>query len=144
VKKIVLIIVLFLGLTNAKAQEKSSTNFTEYRLESFQTPLVAKKMMFDWYGKWDKVLYTPDNRALLVWANKRIINESPETFNLIASSFQNEDEMFGTIQILTSKNEDALAENSPYREYLNEFIKTISKQENSNKRFFREYIKVEY
>ncbi len=101
-------------------------------------------MMFDWYGKWDKVLYTQDNKALLVWTHRKIINEAPEVFNIIASSVEKGDEMFGTIQILTSQNEDALAENSPYREYLNEFIKTISKQDNKSKRFFREYIKVEY
>lgn len=143
-KKIIALYIFLSAFVSVQAQEQPADYFTEYRVESFQTPLVAKKMMFDWYGKWDKVLYTQDNKALLVWTHRKIINEAPEVFNIIASSVEKGDEMFGTIQILTSQNEDALAENSPYREYLNEFIKTISKQDNKSKRFFREYIKVEY
>ena len=143
-KKLILLFILFTGIISANAQEKNEKYFTEYRVESFQTSLVAKKMMYDWFGKWDNVLYTQDNKALLVWTNRKIINETPETFNIIASSIENEDEMFGTIQILTSQNEDALAKESPYREYLNEFVKTLSKQENKSKKFFKEYLKVEY
>lgn len=52
--------------------------------------------------------------------------------------------MYGTVQILTSKKQDALAKDSPFREYLNEFLKTISKKENKNKKFYKEYIKVIY
>ena len=143
-KKLILLFILFTGIMSTNAQEKNEKYFTEYRVESFQTSLVAKKMMYDWFGKWDNVLYTQDNKALLVWTNRKIINETPETFNIIASSIENEDEMFGTIQILTSQNEDALAKESPYREYLNEFVKTLSKQENKSKKFFKEYLKVEY
>ena len=143
-KKLFLFIVLFTSFNLLYAQEQAERSLTEYRVESFQTPLVAKKMLYDWLGKWDNVLYTQDNKALLVWTNRKIINEAPETFNIIASSIENEDEMFGTIQILTSQNEDALAKESPYREYLNEFVKTLSKQENKSKKFFKEYLKVEY
>ena len=143
-KKLILLFIFFTGIMSTNAQEKNEKYFTEYRVESFQTSLVAKKMMYDWFGKWDNVLYTQDNKALLVWTNRKIINETPETFNIIASSIENEDEMFGTIQILTSQNEDALAKESPYREYLNEFVKTLSKQENKSKKFFKEYLKVEY
>ena len=101
-------------------------------------------MMFDWFGKWDKVAYTKNNDIILIWTNRKIINEANETFTIITSSKENEDEMYGTIQILSSNNQDALAENSPYREYLTEFLKTISKQENKNKKFYKEYLKVEY
>ncbi len=128
--------MLFVGNPLLNAQ-------TEYKIESFKTALVTKKMMFDWYGKWDKVLYTETQHSLLIWTNRRIINESTETFTVIASSLETNEGLFGSIQILTSDNRDALAYDSPYREYLNEFIKTLSKQKNRNMRFFKEYAKLE-
>lgn len=143
-KKSVLILLLFLGFNLTNAQEIASIPLTEYKVESFQTSLITKKMMFDWFGKWDKVAYTKNNDIILIWTNRKIINEANETFMIITSSKENEDEMYGTIQILSSNNQDALAENSPYREYLTEFLKTISKQENKNKKFYKEYLKVEY
>lgn len=126
------------------AQQQAERSLTEYRVESFQTPLVAKKMLYDWLGKWDNVVYTENNQALLVWSNRNIINEANETFTLIASSRENEEEMYGTIQVLTSKKQDALAKDSPFREYLNEYLKTISKKETKSKKFYKEYIKVVY
>ncbi len=101
-------------------------------------------MLYDWLGKWDNILYNEKNQPLLVWSNKNIINESNETFTLIASSVENDEEMYGTVQVLTSKKQDALAKDSPFREYLNEFLKTISKKENKSKKFYKEYIKVVY
>ncbi|MFV0154598.1 hypothetical protein OBK20_02055 [Empedobacter falsenii] len=143
-KKTILFITLILNFTILNAQEQAQRSLTEYRVESFQTSLVAKKMLYDWLGKWDNILYTENNEALLVWSNRNIINEANESFTLIASSIENEEEMYGTIQILTSKKQDALAKDSPFREYLNEFLKTVSKQENKSKKFYKEYLKVEY
>ena len=143
-KKTILFITLLLNFSILNAQEQDERALTEYRVESFQTPLVAKKMLYDWLGKWDEVLYSENNEALLVWSNRKIINEANETFTLIASSTENEEEMYGTVQVLTSKKQDALAKDSPYREYLNEFLKTVSKKENKNKKFYKEYIKVVY
>ena len=143
-KKIILFITLLLNFSILNAQEQAERALTEYRVESFQTPLVAKKMLYDWLGKWDDVLYSENNEALLVWSNRKIINEANETFTLIAASTENEEEMYGAIQVLTSKKQDALAKDSPFREYLNEFLKTISKKENKSKKFYKEYIKVVY
>ncbi|MFV0148132.1 hypothetical protein NZD85_06730 [Empedobacter stercoris] len=143
-KKTILFITLILNFTILNAQEQAQRSLTEYRVESFQTSLVAKKMLFDWFGKWDNILYTENNEALLVWSNRNIINEANESFTLIASSIENEEEMYGTVQVLTSKKQDALAKDSPFREYLNEFLKTVSKQENKSKKFYKEYLKVEY
>ncbi|MFV0225599.1 hypothetical protein OBJ96_10940 [Empedobacter falsenii] len=143
-KKTILFITLILNFTILNAQEQAQRSLTEYRVESFQTSLVAKKMLYDWLGKWDNILYTENNEALLVWSNRNIINEANESFTLIASSIENEEEMYGTVQVLTSKKHDALAKDSPFREYLNEFLKTVSKQENKSKKFYKEYLKVEY
>ena len=143
-KKLILFIALFASFNLLYAQEQAQRSLTEYRVESFQTPLVAKKMLYDWLGKWDNVLYTKNNQILLVWSNKNIINEANETFILIASSIENGEEMYGTVQVLTSKKQDALAKDSPFREYLNEFLKTISKKENKSKKFYKEYIKLNY
>ena len=143
-KKLILFITLFLTLNILNAQEQAQRSLTTYRVESFQTSLVGKKMLFDWFGKWDNVMYSENNEVSLVWSNRRVINEANETFTLIASSIENKEEMYGTIQILTSQKQDALAKDSPFREYLNEFLKTVSKKENKSKRFFKEYIKVVY
>ncbi|MFV0236228.1 hypothetical protein OBK19_09970 [Empedobacter falsenii] len=143
-KKLILFITLFLTLNILNAQEQAQRSLTTYRVESFQTSLVAKKMLYDWLGKWDNILYTENNEALLVRSNRNIINEANESFTLIASSIENEEEMYGTVQVLTSKKQDALAKDSPFREYLNEFLKTVSKQENKSKKFYKEYLKVEY
>ncbi|MGV0756527.1 hypothetical protein ACTS95_16200 [Empedobacter brevis] len=144
-KKLILFITFLISFnTLLYAQQQAERSLTEYRVESFQTPLVAKKMLYDWLGKWDNVLYTENNQALLVWSNRNIINEANETFTLIASSIENEEEMYGTIQVLTSKKQDALAKDSPFREYLNEYLKTISKKETKSKKFYKEYIKVVY
>lgn len=143
-KKLILFIAFLISFNTLYAQQQAERSLTEYRVESFQTPLVAKKMLYDWLGKWDNVLYTENNQALLVWSNRNIINEANETFTLIASSIENEEEMYGTIQVLTSKKQDALAKDSPFREYLNEYLKTISKKETKSKKFYKEYIKVVY
>jgi len=143
-KKLILFITFLISFNTLYAQQQAERSLTEYRVESFQTPLVAKKMLYDWLGKWDNVLYTENNQALLVWSNRNIINEANETFTLIASSIENEEEMYGTIQVLTSKKQDALAKDSPFREYLNEYLKTISKKETKSKKFYKEYIKVVY
>lgn len=143
-KKLILFITFLISFNTLYAQQQAERSLTEYRVESFQTPLVAKKMLYDWLGKWDNVLYTENNQALLVWTNRNIINEANETFTLIASSIENEEEMYGTIQVLTSKKQDALAKDSPFREYLNEYLKTISKKETKSKKFYKEYIKVVY
>ncbi|MGU9938876.1 hypothetical protein ACNFNZ_09945 [Empedobacter brevis] len=143
-KKLILFITFLISFNTLYAQQQAERSLTEYRVESFQTPLVAKKMLYDWLGKWDNVLYTENNQALLVWSNRNIINEANETFTLITSSIENEEEMYGTIQVLTSKKQDALAKDSPFREYLNEYLKTISKKETKSKKFYKEYIKVVY
>lgn len=143
-KKLILFITFLISFNTLYAQQQAERSLTEYRVESFQTPLVAKKMLYDWLGKWDNVVYTENNQALLVWSNRNIINEANETFTLIASSRENEEEMYGTIQVLTSKKQDALAKDSPFREYLNEYLKTISKKETKSKKFYKEYIKVVY
>ncbi|WP_276681480.1 hypothetical protein [Empedobacter brevis] len=143
-KKLILFITFLISFNTLYAQQQAERSLTEYRVESFQTPLVAKKMLYDWLGKWDNVLYTENNQAVLVWSNRNIINEANETFTLIASSIENEEEMYGTIQVLTSNKQDALAKDSPFREYLNEYLKTISKKETKSKKFYKEYIKVVY
>lgn len=143
-KKTILFITLFLNFTILNAQEQAQRSLTEYRVESFQTSLVTKKMLYDWLGKWDDILYTENNETLLVWSNRNIINEANESFTLIASSIENNEEMYGIVQVLTSKKQDALAKDSPFREYLNEFLKTVSKQKNKSKKFYKEYIKVVY
>ena len=74
-KKLFLFIALFTSFNLLYAQEQAERSLTEYRVESFQTPLVAKKMLYDWLGKWDNVLYNENNQPLLVWSNKNIINE---------------------------------------------------------------------
>lgn len=143
-KKTILFITLFLNFTILNAQEQAQRSLTEYRVESFQTSLVTKKMLYDWLGKWDDILYTENNETLLVWSNRNIINEANESFTLIASSIENNEEMYGIVQVLTSKKQDALAKDSPFREYLNEFLKTVSKQKNKSKKFYKEYFKVVY
>lgn len=143
-KKTILFITLFLNFTILNAQEQAQRSLTEYRVESFQTSLVTKKMLYDWLGKWDDILYTENNETLLVWSNRNIINEANESFTLIASSIENDEEMYGIVQVLTSKKQDALAKDSPFREYLNEFLKTVSKQKNKSKKFYKEYFKVVY
>lgn len=143
-KKTILFITLFLNFTILNAQEQVQRSLTEYRVESFQTSLVTKKMLYDWLGKWDDILYTENNETLLVWSNRNIINEANESFTLIASSIENDEEMYGIVQVLTSKKQDALAKDSPFREYLNEFLKTVSKQKNKSKKFYKEYLKVVY
>ncbi|WP_312556524.1 hypothetical protein [Empedobacter brevis] len=143
-KKLILFIAFLISFNILYAQQQAERSLTEYRVESFQTPLVAKKMLYDWLGKWDNVLYTENNQTLLVWSNRNIINEANENFTLIASSIENEEEMYGTIQVLTGKKQDALAKDSPFREYLNEYLKTISKKETKSKKFYKEYIKVVY
>ncbi|GGF08795.1 hypothetical protein SAMN05443634_102188 [Chishuiella changwenlii] len=115
---------------------------TSFKIESFETSLVTKKMLYDWFGKWDNIAQTDDDDTALVWTNRKVINEANETFTLIASSSETEEGLYGSVIVLTSKSQDALAFDSPYKEYLNEFLKTIARKKSNSKRFFREYQKI--
>jgi len=134
-KKLSLIFTLLLSSIVVNGQ-------TSFKIESFETSLVTKKMLYDWYGKWDNIAQTDDDSTALVWTNRKVINEANETFTLIASSSESEEGLYGSVIVLTSKSQDALAFDSPFKEYLNEFLKTISRKKSNSKRFFREYQKI--
>lgn len=134
-KKLSLIFTLLLSSIVVNAQ-------TSFKIESFETSLVTKKMLYDWFGKWDNIAQTDYDSTALVWTNRKVINEANETFTLIASSSESEEGLYGSVIILTSKSQDALAFDSPFKEYLNEFLKTISRKKSNSKRFFREYQKI--
>lgn len=134
--KISLVFTILLSTIFVEAQ-------TSFKIESFETSLVTKKMLYDWFGKWDSVLQTEDDPITLVWTNRNVINEANERFTLLAYSSESEEGLYGKVIVLTSKKQDALAFDSPFKEYLNEFLKTVSRQKNNSKRFYKEYKKVE-
>lgn len=134
-KKISLIVTFLLTAIIVEAQ-------TSFKTESFETSLVTKKMLYDWFGKWDSVIQTEDDPTTLVWTNKKVINEANEAFTLIASGYESEEGLYGKVIVLTSKKQDALAFDSPFKEYLNEFLKTVSRKQIKSKRFFKEYQKI--
>ena len=104
--------------------EKDTTYVYELKFNDVASAMYTKKILFDKFGKWKTAIPAGDNRNfILIWENIKLFDDKEELFTVMADGIESWEEMFASVMVFDSKNNDCLSENN---EYKNEIITLFS------------------
>lgn len=106
--------------------------------------LYTKKYMYKRFGHWDEVIVDKtNNKNYLIWNNCKLFEDRNELFNVAASGIENRQEMYSSVIIFNSKQDDLFTDASPLRDTLvSLFYYGTQKTKLSKDRFYRDYWKM--
>jgi hypothetical protein len=120
---------------------KDTIILNEIKYLCVYTAFYTKKVMFDRYRKWHKVVfpYEGSHHPNLIWNDIKLLDDVAKKFTVIARGYEGYRAMYASVMILDEDGKDMLAKDAPYRfrltELFGDFIKTNSK----SRKFYREY-----
>ena len=113
------------------------------KFNAVASAMYTQKIMFDKFGKWTTAVPAGDNRNfILIWENVKLFDDKDELFSIAAHGIESWEEMFASVMVFDSKNNDCLSNNSIY---LNEIITFFSNNiQNLNKdhTFYKIYLSI--
>lgn len=78
--------------------------------------MYTKKILFDKFGKWTTAVPAGDNRNyILIWGNIKLFDDKEELFTVAAHGIESREEIFSSVMVFDSKNNDCLTENNEYK-----------------------------
>jgi hypothetical protein len=111
---------------------KDTSSVYTLKFNAVASAMYTKKILFDKFGKWTSAVPAGDNRNfILIWENIKLFDDKEELFTIAAHGIESWEEMFASVIVFDSKNNDCLSENN---EYKNEIITLFSNSiQNLNK-----------
>ncbi len=113
------------------------------KFNAVSSAMYTQKIMFDKFGKWTTAVPAGDNRNLiLIWENVKLFDDKEELFSVAACGIEGWGEMFASVMVFDSKNNDCLSNNSIY---LNEIITLFSnniQNLNNDDTFYKIYLSI--
>lgn len=96
--------------------------------------------MYDKYGKWDKEIWPEKERhPILVWENIQLFDSEKELFSIAANGTESWEEMYASVIVFDSQDNDCFKENSKHKEFLLTFFDLGIRSVNSDKEFYNIY-----
>jgi hypothetical protein len=112
-----------------------------YNIVSFQcvySAMYTQKVMYDKYGKWNKIIFTQNGTDLFIWEKINLFENDSQAFTVIASGRESSDITYVSIMIFDEHTNDMLSVSSPYREQLINYFSDAIRSNDENKTDFYE------
>lgn len=124
----------------------NSTTVNEVRYYCMHDPYYTKKVMYDKFGKWSKLVYNAkEKHPILIWENIRLFPEDTTRFTVATTGKNPIGAIYSSVLVLDKNNNDLISENSPYRDKLAEYFGKLITQNHSthpyNSSFYKIYFK---
>ena len=96
--------------------------------------------MYEKYGKWDKEIWPEKERhPILVWENIQFFDSEKELFSIAANGTESWEEIYVSVIVFDSQDNDCFKENSKHKESLPTFFDLVIRSVNSDKEFYNIY-----
>ncbi|CAM3663901.1 hypothetical protein FLGE108171_09315 [Flavobacterium gelidilacus] len=119
-----------------------SIYLNELRFNAVYSAMYSQKLMYDKYGKWDNEVWVDnDTDLLLIWHNIKLLDSNDELFSVVTGGVESREEIFATVIVFDSDNQDCLTDTSEYKKILMDFFSTEIKNLSSKKDFYDQYFK---
>ncbi|CAM1350347.1 hypothetical protein [Tenacibaculum crassostreae] len=124
----------------------NSTYINELRFIEVRSSFYTKEIMWNNFGKWDKVIKPiEENHPILIWERRKLFDYQDELYTILAYGVENKKIMYSSIIILDSDKKDCLSNNSIVKDslisYFSNKMKNL-KNFNSNQDLYKEYLKM--
>ena len=84
--------------------ENNAISINELRFYNIESAMDSKKIMFDKFGKWDKVVAAPNkNHPVLVWENISFFKDDSKTYSVAASGIETPTEYYTSVIVFNDK-----------------------------------------
>ncbi|MEZ4892866.1 MAG: hypothetical protein R3A50_09580 [Saprospiraceae bacterium] len=118
---------------------RDSIYINELRFNAAYMYICTGKALYDKFGRWDKYLRAcEDCGESLIWENVKLFKDSDELYTIAASGAKNCDEVYASVVIFNTKQEDCLAESYEKREAIIEHFSKAIRHLNHNMSFYRD------
>lgn len=113
--------------------------FNELRYVCVASALFTHKVMYDKFGKWDKTIFTSNERGvILYWENIDLWSDGGK-FNIFTSGVEGWP-IYASVMVFDEKGNDLLKENSNKKiAFRNYFAELLRNNNNLNESFFDEF-----
>lgn len=110
----------------------------ELKFECVNNAMYTKKAIYDKFGKWNEEIYPEGKtRPILVWENLTLFPNDLTKFTVAANGLEIFD-IYASVLVFDSENNDLLSETSEYREKLIRYFSDMIKSNDQRERDFYE------
>lgn len=126
-------------------KQNDTITFNEVRYECVNTSFLTKKVMYDKFGKWDKVINIEGrDHPILVWTNKDLFNNG-EKYTVLTYGIEEYYYMYASVMVFSPKNVDLLSNSSSQKLTLTKYFSDLIKSNDvKNTLFYEDYWKMVY
>jgi len=120
-----------------------SISYNEIRFECVYSPSYTHKVMYDKFGKWDKMIYpTNKKHPMLLWKDVDLFSDGKK-FIVVTNGVEEWKHIYASVMIFDKDENDLLSNNSKEKIALAKyFSKLILHNDHDKKEFYEAYRKV--
>lgn len=120
--------------------EKDNSNFNELRFNAVASSMYTQKVMYDAFGNWSNHFNSKDNNHIaFIWQNVKLFESSSELYTIVANGKESREEIFASVIVYDSKNNDCLKIDSPARMSIINYFSNGIRNLNDDKTFYLLY-----
>ena len=122
--------------------ENDTIIFNELKFNGVISAMYTQKLMYDKFGEWDEIIKPKSlNNLIFVCENVKLFENSEQLYTVAADGTESWKEMYASVIVLNSTNQDCLSEDSIIKDSLISYFSNGIKNLNSSKKFNRLYRK---
>ena len=119
-----------------------STTFSEMRFHCVGGAMRTKKIMFDTYGRWNKVLYIDGStHPMLIWENVALLDNGIE-YDVFVDGIESKKISYSSVMVFDEQNQDVLSKESEVLDSLSKHFVNLVKMKNGVSSFYEQYWKM--
>jgi hypothetical protein len=122
---------------------KDTTYLNELKFNAVFSAMYTQKMMYDKFGKWHSEISSKKQRKLiLTWQNIKLFENDSELYTVVAYGIEDRKEIYASVIVFDSKNNDCLSANSDKRALITDYFSKGIQKLNSSEEFYHLWYKI--
>ncbi len=118
-----------------------STTFNEMRFHCVNDEMDIKRVMFDTYGRWNKVRYPDDSKyPILIWEDVELLANDIE-YDVFADGIESEGISYSSVMVFDEQNLDVFSQESVVDSLSKHFMVLVKKKKGASS-FYEQYWKM--
>ena len=123
-------------------ENKETINLNELRFNAVFSAMYTKKVMYDRFGKWTKLLQPNKERhPILVWEKVKLFDNDADLYTVYADGTESSTEMYASVLVFDANNKDCLNDDHPMQLKLITYFSDGIENLNDSKNFYKVYWK---
>ena len=123
-------------------ENKETINLNELRFNAVFSAMYTKKVMYDRFGKWTKLLQPNKERhPILVWEKVKLFDNDADLYTVYADGTESSTEMYASVLVFDANNKDCLNDDHPMQSKLITYFSDGIENLNDSKNFYKVYWK---